>query len=113
MAGGGIGIRLAAAAGMSNQTTVDSAARSDVVNALGRLERGERNALDGFRSALCTFIGTLRDHGVARETVVESVRAVVSAPATPEGARTLHPSAREALIEMSINWCADEFGPEV
>lgn len=111
MTGNDIGIRLAAAAGMSNSITVDSAARVEVVDALGRLERGERNALDGFRTALCAFIGVLRDQGVGRDAVVETVRAVVSAPATPEGARTLHPSAREALVEMSVDWCVDEFGP--
>jgi hypothetical protein len=85
------------------------AARADVVSALGRLERSERNGLEEVRGALCRFIASLRAGGASYESVVDIVRDLVATPATPDGASTLHPSAREALVELSIHWCAAEY----
>ena len=85
-------------------------ARAAVVDALGRMERGERNSLDALRDVLCTFVNTLKAEGATREQAIEAVRRIISAPATSEGAFRLLPPAREALIELSTHWCAEEFG---
>ena len=83
-------------------------ARENVVAALARMERGERNALDGLREALCTFVGVMKSEGASREQAVEAVRQVISEPATADAFRLVAP-AREALIELSLHWCAEEF----
>lgn len=85
-------------------------ARAAVVDALGRMERGERNSLDALRDVLCTFVNTLKAEGATREQAIEAVRRVISAPTTSEGAFRLLPPAREALIELSMHWCAEEYG---
>jgi hypothetical protein len=84
-------------------------ARDDVVRALGRLERGERNALEEVRLALCPLIAELRARGMSYDAIVENVRTLVSTPTTPEGEYTLLSAAREALLELSIQWCAEEY----
>jgi hypothetical protein len=85
-------------------------ARKEVVRALGRLEQGERNALEGVRVALCPLIAALRTDGMSYDSIVESVRALMSRPTTPEAEFGLHPAAREALVELSVQWCAKEYG---
>ena len=85
-------------------------AREEVVRALARLEQGERNALEGVRSALCPLIAALRADGTPYDSIVESVRTLVSRPTTPEAEFVLHPAAREALVELSVQWCAMEYG---
>jgi hypothetical protein len=85
-------------------------ARDEVVRALGRLEQGERDALEEVRLALCPLIAALRADGKSYDSIVESVRALVSSPTTPEGEFGLHPAAREALVELSVQWCANEYG---
>ena len=104
------GLRIAATAGMM-ATGVDTA-RADVLSAIARLEHSERNALEELRQTLCRFIGALRAGGASYESVVDIVGNLAAAPATPDGARTLHPSAREALVELSIHWCAEEYERE-
>ena len=83
-------------------------ARDSVIAALARMERGERNALDGLRDVLCTFVGVMKTEGASRDQVIEAVRRVISEPATTDAFRLLAP-AREALIELSLHWCAEEF----
>jgi hypothetical protein len=85
-------------------------AREEVVRALGRLEQGERNALEGVRLALCPLIAALRADGMSFDSIVETVRALISKPTTPEAEFGLHPAAREALVELSVQWCANEYG---
>ena len=85
------------------------AARAEVLTALSHLERSERNALEEVRTALCRFIGSLRAGGASYESVIDIVRGLVTVPATADGSSTLHPSAREALVELSLNWCANEY----
>jgi hypothetical protein len=89
-------------------TRVDTT-RAEVVSAIARLEHSERNALEELRGTLCRFIAALRAGGASYESAVDIVRGVAAAPATPDGARTLHPSAREALVELSIHWCGEEY----
>jgi len=85
-------------------------ARANVVVALGKMERGERNALDTLRDVLCTFVGVMKSEGASRDEAIEAVRRIISEPATAESFRLLAP-AREALIELSTHWCAEEYGP--
>ena len=85
-------------------------ARANVVDALGRMERGERNSLDALRDVLCTFVTTLKAEGASREQAIEAVRKLITEPTTPDGAFRLLAPAREALIELSVHWCAEEYG---
>ena len=86
-----------------------TSARNDVVRALGQLERSERNALEDVRLALCTLIEALGADGMSYDAIVDTVRELVSSPTTPEGEYGLHPAAREALVQLSIQWCAEEY----
>lgn len=81
-----------------------------MVDALGRMERGERNSLDPLRDVLCTFVSALKSEGASRDQAIEAVRRVISGPATSDGAFRLLAPAREALIELSIYWCGEDFG---
>lgn len=81
-----------------------------MVDALGRMERGERNSLDALRDVLCTFVSALKSEGASRDQAIEAVRRVISGPATSDGAFRLLAPAREALIELSIYWCGEDFG---
>ena len=83
--------------------------RSNVVQALGRLEHSERDAVEGLRMAICAFVGSLRSDGATQEQVVEAVRTLVATPATADGAINLAPAVREALVELAIHWCTDEW----
>jgi hypothetical protein len=84
-------------------------ARENVIAALARMERGERHSLDAMRDVLCSFVSALKSDGATREQAVEAVRQVVSVPASQEGEFRLLPPAREALIELTLHWCAEEF----
>lgn len=89
-----------------------ASARTEVVSALGRLERGERNALEEVREALCPLIAALRADGLSYAAIVQTARALLSTPTSPEGAYSLLPAAREALVELSVEWCATEYARE-
>ena len=84
-------------------------AREWVIDALGRMERGERNALDEMREALCAFVSALKSDGATREQATEEVRRIITEPVTAEGGFRLLGPAREALIELSLYWCSEEF----
>jgi hypothetical protein len=97
------------------QTNVHRAAaemRAAVAQALARLERGERNALDNLREAVCAFVLALRTSGSSREAAVEEVRTVMSQPSGSGTEHSILPPAREALVELSTHWCADQYGQE-
>jgi hypothetical protein len=83
--------------------------RDNVVDALVRLERSERDAVEGLRTAICGFVGSLRAEGASQEQVVEAVRTLVASPATADGALNLAPAVREALVELAIHWCVDQW----
>ena len=87
-------------------------ARGSVARALARLERGERNALDELRDAVCAFVLALRTNGTSREDAIEAVRAAMSQPSGSGDEYSILPPAREALVELSVHWCADQYGPE-
>jgi hypothetical protein len=84
-------------------------ARAGVVTALARMERGERDSLDVLRDALCSYVTALKAEGASRDDALEAVRQVISEPATVEGTFRLLAPAREALIELSTHWCAEEY----
>ena len=84
-------------------------ARGGVMRALAAVEVGERNSLDRLRSALCTFVGVLREDGASKEQVIEIIRTIVATPATPAARFGLLHPARIALVELSINWCIEEY----
>jgi hypothetical protein len=87
-------------------------ARANVVDALGRMERGERNSLDTLRQVLCVYVTALKAEGATRTQVMEAVRRVIAEPTSAEGAFRLLPPAREALVELATHWCGEEFGQE-
>ena len=84
-------------------------ARGGVMRALAAVEVGERNSLERLRSALCTFVGVLREDGASKEQVIEIIRTIVATPATPAARFGLLHPARIALVELSINWCIEEY----
>src|SRR5687768_8878634 len=85
-------------------------ARENVVDALARMERGERNSLDLLREVLCVFVTALKAEGATREQAMDAVRRVIAEPTSTEGAFRLLPPAREALVELAVYWCGEEFG---
>ena len=99
---------LEAPAGDAGGRTRGGEARSGVVMALERVERSERDAIDGLREAICGFVGALQGEGSTRDEIIEAVRALVAEPRTPEGERSLRPAVREALVELAVYWCVDE-----
>jgi hypothetical protein len=62
-----------------------------VLASLARVESGQRDALDDLRVALW------------------AVRELVLQPVTPEGAIALTPIVREALAELTLEWCQAEY----
>jgi hypothetical protein len=96
--------------GSDGQVSRSGHDRANVVQALERLERSERDAIDELRQAICGFVGSLRGEGASEDQVKEAVRALVATPASTDGAVNLAPAVREALVELAVHWCADEYG---
>lgn len=84
-------------------------AREHAVSALGRLEHGQRDAMDELREALCGYVGALRQEGWTREATLATVRALIATPVTPDGALALTPIVRDALAELTLQWCQAEY----
>ena len=85
-------------------------ARDAVVQALRGLELGERDSMEGLHRALCDLVGALRRAGRSCDDVVADVRSIISTPVTAVGATKVPALAREALVELTLRWCADEYG---
>jgi hypothetical protein len=83
--------------------------RARVVDALARIEMGERDSLDGLQVALCAFVGALRAEGASAAEVAARVRELVAAPAAPHAHPLLPPTVRGALVELAEEWCAAEY----
>jgi hypothetical protein len=87
--------------------------RQRVVQALERVEQSERDAVDGLRAAICTLVTTLRTEGASAEQAAAEVRKLIEVPATPEGAGALAPAVREALVDLALHWCTEEYARSV
>jgi hypothetical protein len=92
-----------------SESSESAAARSNVVAALGRVEEGQRDAMDDLRVALCTYVGVLRREGLSRDATLAGIRTLIAAPATPGGAISLTPVVRQALAELTLQWCEEEY----
>jgi hypothetical protein len=86
-----------------------NAARERATTALGRLEHGQRDAMDELREALCSYVGALRGEGWTREATLATVRTLIGTPVTPDGALALTPIVRGALAELTLQWCEAEY----
>jgi len=84
-------------------------ARARAVSALGRLEHGQRDAMDELREALCGYVGALRHEGWTREATLATVRTLIATPVNPDGAIALTPIVRDALAELTLQWCQAEY----
>ncbi|HKN69111.1 MAG TPA: hypothetical protein VJW73_22680 [Gemmatimonadaceae bacterium] len=91
------------------ESPVAAAARERAMSALGRLEHGQRDAMDELRESLCGFVGTLRQEGWTREATLATVRTLIATPVTPDGAVALTPIVRDALAELTLEWCQAEY----
>ena len=89
-------------------STLD-AARDQARTALAHLEQGQRDAMEELRVGLCGCVGALRKSGCTREATLATVRAFVATPATPDGAIALTAIVRDALAELTLEWCAAEY----
>lgn len=83
-----------------------------LLEALEGLETGARNSIEELRKALCAYVGARRRAGDAAEKVLADVRELVTHPVTVDGAIKVTPLAREALVDLSVRWCTEEFGRE-
>jgi hypothetical protein len=85
------------------------AARARATTALAHLENGQRDAMDELRESLCAYVGALRREGSSRDSTLTTVRMFVATPVTPDGAVALTPIVRDALAELTLEWCAAEY----
>jgi hypothetical protein len=85
------------------------AARARALIALAHLEHGHRDAMEELRLAICEYVGALRRQGSSRDDTLASIRALIAAPATPDGGQALSPIVRDALAELTLQWCAAEY----
>ena len=83
--------------------------RDALVTALHGLEMGARNSIEALHDALCAYVHARRRDGDSVQSVLAQVRELVTQPVTSEGGTKVSALAREALIDLSLRWCADEF----
>ena len=65
--------------------------------------------MEELREALCAYVGALRRQGLTREATLEAVRSFVATPVTADGAYALTPVVRDALAELTQQWCGAEY----
>ena len=83
--------------------------RDAVIAALGRVESGQRDASEELRKTLCGYVEVLRRGGASRDAVLADIRELIAKPATPGGTLALTPVVREALAELTLEWCRAEY----
>lgn len=93
----------------TGESPATNAARQRATSALGRLEHGQRDAMDELREALCGLVGALRHEGWTREATLATVRTLIATPVNPDGADALTPIVRDALAELTLEWCHAEY----
>jgi hypothetical protein len=84
-------------------------ARDRASAALAHVENGHRDAMEELRETICAYVGTLRRDGQTREATLDTVRKFIATPVTTDGAISLTPIVREALAELTLEWCAVEY----
>lgn len=84
-------------------------ARERARTALAHVEHGQRDAMEELREALCAYVGALRRAGLTREATLGTVREFVATPVTADGAHALTPIVRDALSELTLQWCEAEY----
>lgn len=84
-------------------------ARAHATAALGHVEHGHRDAMEELRETICAYVGALRREGQSREATLATIRQFVGTPVTPDGAIALTPIVREALAELTLEWCSVEY----
>jgi hypothetical protein len=93
-------------ASVAQRTTAE--ARDGAVEALKYVERGERNSLDRLRDAMCTYLSALKAEGISRDDALERIRSLIATPASGDPTWLL-PAAREALMDLAMHWCTEEY----
>ena len=83
--------------------------RARALSALANLEHGHRDAMEELRVAICEYVGTLRRQGSSRDETLATIRVLIATPATPEGGVALTPIVRDALAELTLQWCEAEY----
>lgn len=91
------------------RTTDTRAARDIAIAALAHVEGGQRDALEELRVALCAYVSALGREGWSRDAVLQHIREMMAQPASPGGAYCLTPIVREALAELTLEWCRAEY----
>ncbi|HEX4468299.1 MAG TPA: hypothetical protein VH080_02140 [Gemmatimonadaceae bacterium] len=93
----------------NSEPSQGQAARARALTALAHLEHGHRDAMEELRVAICEYVGALRRQGASRDDTLASIRALIATPATPEGGLALTPIVRDALAELTLQWCVAEY----
>jgi len=83
-------------------------AREAAREALALVERGERNSLDRLRDAVCSYVAALHAEGLGKEEALEKVRLLIASPTSSEDTWLL-PVAREALTDLAMHWCTQQY----
>ena len=92
--------------GTATRTTGE--ARAAAVQALRAVEEGHRDSLDALRSAICSYLTALRAEGLDKADAMELVRSVIAEPASDDPGWLL-PAAREALMDLAMYWCSEQY----
>ena len=90
----------------ATRTTED--ARAAAVHALRAVEEGQRDSLDALRNAICSYLTALRGEGIQKEEALDRVRGVIAEPASGDPGWLL-PAAREALMDLAMYWCTEQY----
>ena len=85
-----------------------SEARAAAVEAVRAVEEGERDSLDRLRAAVCTYLSALRAEGTEKSAALDEVRAVIATPVS-DNPGWLLPAAREALMDLAMHWCIEQY----
>ena len=83
-------------------------ARAAALHALRAVEEGQRDSLDALRTSVCAYLTALRAEGIAKADALEQVRTVLAEPAAGEPGWLL-PAAREALMDLAMHWCTEQY----
>ena len=92
----------------SSLTRSTAEAREAAVEALALVEHGERNSLDRLRDAVCGYLTALRAEGLEKPEALERVRELIANP-TSGNETWLLPAAREALTDLAMHWCTQQY----